>query len=397
MLEDQMIDLKKIRQDTPGSSQRIHFNNAGSSLPPQQVIRKMEEYLELEAQIGGYNAADESKSEINSFYVEAAKLINASSVEEIAFSESATHAWQKIFYSLELGPKDTIILFDNEYISFYLSVLQQQKRIGFKPVITGSNEQGDIDLDTFKKTLDSSVKAVLLGHMPTQSGILNPAEEVGAILQDHSAKYILDATQTVGQYPIDVEKIQCDALCGTGRKFLRGPRGTGFLYAKQNFAESLNPVVIDLGSAHWTSEGKYDLFPGTRRFECWEKNYAAMIGLTEAIRYANELGIENIWERTHKLGTMLREGLRNIDGVTICDPGTKHGAIVTFTLKGHSCLDIMKTLYQQNITIHYSMREYAPLDFGKRGLEEACRASPHYFNLEEEVDQVIHAIKHLAC
>ncbi|NGX43180.1 MAG: Cysteine desulfurase SufS [Chlamydiae bacterium] len=162
------------------------------------------------------------------------------------------------------------------------------------------------------------------------------------------------------------------------------------------FAESLNPVVIDLGSAHWESRNKYALLPAARRFECWEKNYAALLGLSEAIKYTNKIGIDEIWDRTHQLGTMLREGLRTIDGVTICDPGTKHGAIVTFTVKDKPCHQIIEALAQQKINIHHSLREYARLDFERRNLEETCRGSPHYFNLKEEVDQMIHAVKGLA-
>jgi len=391
-----MLDLSTIRKDTPSSFERIHFNNAGASLPPKQVTEKMKEYLELEARIGGYGAADESTHDIESFYAHAAQLINASNVEEIAFSESATHAWQKIFYSLELGPDDSIVLFENEYVSFYLSVLQQQQRLGFKPIIIGSNDKGNIDLEAFKESLNPSVKAVLLDHMPTQSGILNPAEEIGAILENHPAKYILDATQTVGQYPVDVAKIKCDALCATGRKFLRGPRGTGFLYARKDFAESLNPVVIDLGSAHWESQYQYALRSAARRFECWEKNYAALLGLSEAIKYTNQIGITEIWNRAHQLGAMLREGLRNIEGITICDPGTEHGAIVTFTVKNMLCKQIIEVLTRQNITINYTLREYARLDFEKRKLDEACRASPHYFNLDEDVEKMISIIRDLS-
>lgn len=385
------MNISAIRNETSGCHARVHLNNAGSSLPPHRIVQRIFSHLSLEEELGGYEAAQHVAVEVDDFYKEAARLINASP-REIAYSESATNAWQRIFYSVPLAKGDRVIVFQNEYASNYLAVLHRQKQTGFTIDVIRNNEQGDINLDDLREKMDGDVRLVLLCHMPSQSGQLAPAAAVGEIVKQHNAIFLLDATQTVGQYPIDVQSFKCDALCATGRKFLRGPRGTGFLYVKDSLASMLEPAMIDLEGAHWTGINHYDLAPGAKRFATWECSIALKLGLKEALRYANDLGIDNIWQRAQALAQRLRRGLQDLNGLTLHDPGTT-GAIVTFTIDGHDPESIVDFLARKNIAINISRRKYAFIDFSERNLEKVCRASPHYYNTENEIDQAIDALR----
>lgn len=387
------MNLHTIRAETPGVKGHIHLNNAGSSLPPQPVVERIIKHLRLEEEWGGYEAADMVEEEASDFYHQAARFINAHSPREIAFTESATQAWQRIFYSIPLTKHDRVILFQNEYVSLYVALLQRQQHTGCTIDIIPSDAEGNIDLERLKNKMGPDVKMVLLGHSPTQSGQLSPAEAVGEIVKDYPAIYILDATQTIGQYPVDVQKIDCDALCATGRKFLRAPRGTGFLYVKEELASRLEPSMIDLQGADWLSPSQYQLAPGCQRFETWEHSVSLKLGIKEALVYAQAVGIEHIWHRGQSLATKMRQGLQTIKGIKLRDPGTALGNIVTFTKEGVSCPHVVASLARHKISINISKRSYALLDFEQRNLHEVCRASPHYYNSEEEIDRFIDSIR----
>lgn len=390
-----MLNLKNLRDDTLGTAHHIHLNNAGASLPPNVVVDRMIKHLLFEQQIGGYEAQASVDDELNDFYVQAARLINCEP-DEIAFSESATNGWQRFFYSVPLTKSDRVITFQNEYASNFLSLLRQQERYGFAIDVIPSDREGNICLATLEKKMNDDVKIVLLAHMPSQSGQLTPARAIGEIVKRHDALFILDATQTIGQYPIDVKEIPCDVMCATGRKFLRGPRGSGFLFVRRAIAERTKSAVIDLQSAQWTSVLNYRFADGATRFENWECNVAAKLGLKEAMRYANQLGMENIWRRGQTLSTRLREGLKNIPTARLCDPGTTFGNIVTVVVEGMPCADVVQKLAKEGIAINRSLREYALLDFGARNQTEVCRISPHYYNSEDEIDRALDAIRSCA-
>lgn len=390
-----MIDLAKLREDTPGVLDHVHFNNAGSSLPPRPVLDRVIEHLKLEARIGGYEAADVVDEEAQQFYHEAARFIHAQSPHEIAFTQSSTASFHALISAIPLCAKDRVIIFQHEYASNYLTLLHLQKKLGFSLDVIPLDCSGDIDLDVLRQKMHRNVKVVVLDHMPTQSGALSPAEEVGAIVKAFDAVYILDATQTIGQYPVNVHKIGCDALCATSRKFLRGPRGCGFLYVKESLANNLIPAVVDLESAHLVGQGQLCIAPGCKRFETWERSLALQLGLQQALIYAQNVGIDAIWQRGQQLAARMRQGLASIPGVVVHDPGSRLGNIVTFTKSSHTCSEMVRHLAASNIAINMSKKSYAWLDFEQRNLEQVCRASPHYYNSEEEVDIFLDVLKNL--
>ena len=379
-----ILDIARLRADTPACEKLIHFNNAGSSLMPQPVYQAVLDHLALEQTIGGYAAEDEVCPVLEDFYDAFAALLNCDR-SEIAYVENATRAWDMAFYSLPLKEGDRILTVEAEYVSNFLAYLHQARRRGLEIDVAPCDASGQVDLDALERMIGPRTKLIAVTHIPTQGGLVNPAEEIGKIARRHGITYLLDACQSVGQMPLDVKKLGCDLLSGTGRKFLRGPRGTGFLYVSKAILDRLDPPFIDLHAANWTDARSYELRPDARRFENWESYVAGRIGLRAAVRYALDLGLEPIRARVTLLADHLRASLAELLGVKVQDLGRVRSRIVTFTKDGEQPRDIQARLRAANIGVSVSSKSSAQLDFGRRGLSQVVRASVHYFNTDDEI------------
>lgn len=381
-----------VRADTPACNEVLHFNNAGASLMPDEVFLALQKVLQDENNLGGYEAERRAADDLASFYTEFAGLLHAEA-DEIAYVENATRAWDMAFYGLDLKPGDRIITHKSEYASNYLAFLQQAKRKGFHIDLAPSDDTGQIDVDGLEQLITPRTRLVAITHVPTQGGLVNPAEAVGEITRRHGIFYILDACQSVGQIDIDVQKIGCDILSGTGRKYLRGPRGTGFLYVRKSTLELINPPFIDLHSARWTGQDSYEFAQGARRFENWESYVAGRVGLATAVRYARRLGLPAIEARVAYVAETLRDALRQIDGVTVHDQGSKKCGIVTFKKEGVGPERMAESLRDLKINVSVSSLDYARLDLEPRRLSSLLRASVHYFNTKEEIGRFVETIQ----
>ncbi len=382
------LDIARLRADTPACANLIHFNNAGSSLMPEPVYRATIDHLALEQTIGGYEAADAADAVLEDFYDAFAAMLNCDR-GEIAYVENATRAWDMAFYSLPLKQGDRILTVEAEYVSNFLGFLHQARRRGLEVDVAPCDASGQVDVDALERLITPKTRLIALTHIPTQGGLVNPAEEVGAVARRHGITYLLDACQSAGQMPLDVRKLGCQLLSGTGRKFLRGPRGTGFLYVSKNIIDRLDPPFIDLGSANWTSERTFELLPDARRFENWESYVAGRIGLRAAVRYALDLGLDRIEARVVALAEELRRRLAAIPGVTVHDLGRRKSGIVTFRKAGEEPEQIKLRLRAASINVSVSGKTSAQLDFTRRGLSQVVRASVHYFNTEDEIARFV--------
>jgi cysteine desulfurase/selenocysteine lyase len=389
------LDVARARKETPGCSHVLHFNNAGAALLPKPVMDAVNAHFQLEAEIGGYEAADRAQKTIQEFYTAAAKLIHCSS-QEIAYLENATRAWDMVFYALQFKPGDRILTVKAEYASNYIAFLQVAKKTGAKVEVIPDDAHGQLSVSALESMIDSRVKLIAITHVPTQGGLINPAEAVGKIAKAKGIFYLLDATQSVGQMPIDVEKLHCDALCATGRKYLRGPRGTGFLYVRKSKLAMLEPPFLDLHAAPWTALNQYEINQDATRFETWERNYSNMIGLKTAIEYATSWSLENIWDRIRSLSTSLRSKLASIPQVQIQDLGEKKCGIVTFTIDGLDAATVSQKLRQKQINTSVSLAEYARLDLEERKISSLVRSSVHYYNTDEEIERFCQEVAHIA-
>lgn len=387
-----MFDIESVRSDTPACEKIIHFNNAGASLMPDPVFNAITGHLELEREIGGYEAENQAAETLASFYSEFAALLNCQP-QEIAYVENATRAWDMAFYGLPLEKGDHILTHGSEYSSNFLALLQQSKRRGFEIDLVPSDESGQFDVDAMEAMINSKTRLVLLTHVPTQGGLVNPAEAVGRVAQKHDLIYMLDACQSVGQIDIDVQKIGCHVLSGTGRKFLRGPRGTGFLYVAADMIERIEPPFIDMHAARWIDTDAYEYVPGAKRYENWESYVSGRVGLARAVRYARDIGLVPIEERVSEIAASLREALSDLSNVTVHDLGVKKCGIVTFRKKDESANEIAARLREKGINVSVIDRLSARIDFTERGLDQLVRASVHYYNTDNEIERFLQAVE----
>lgn len=384
-------DIEQIRQETPGCQQVLHFNNAGAALMPQPVLDAVIAHLQLEATTGGYEAANAAHETVEQVYDSIAALINCQR-EEIAVVENATRAWDMVFYAIPFQAGDRILTAKASYASNYIAFLQMAKRKGVVIDVIPDDEHGQLSVEALRGMMDARVKLIAITHMPTNGGLVNPAAEVGKVARAVNVLYLLDACQSVGQIPVDVAAIGCDMLSATGRKWLRGPRGTGFLYVRQTVLPQLEPPFLDLHAATWTATNKYEIRPDARRFETWESNVAGKIGLGVAVDYARALGMEAIWQRISQLSRTLRSKLAQISGVTVRDIGQVQSGIITFSVDGLSASEVKQVLLKQKISISTTTRFSTRLDMESRGLAEMVRASIHYYNTEAEIERFITAV-----
>ena len=388
------IDLERIRRDTPGTDHVLHFNNAGAALMPTAVIEAQTGHLALEAREGGYEAANLMSEKIDAVYDSIAALINAGR-DEIAVVENATVAWDMAFYALAFRPGDRILTAEVEYAANYIAYLQVAKRTGAVVETIPSAPAGEVSVEALERMIDDRVRLISMTHVPTNGGLVNPAAEIGAVAKRHGITFLLDACQSVGQMPVDVQAIGCDILSATARKYLRGPRGAGFLYIRKGLVEKLEPPMIDMFAAEWVEPGRYELRKDARRFENWENNYAAKIGLGAAVDYARAVGLETSWSRLRVLADALRAGLSDIPGVSVKDIGSVKGGIVTFVKDGLSSDDIKTRLRAERVNVSVSPPSSTLLDTLARDLPPLVRASVHYYNSEDEVDRFLAAVRAL--
>ncbi|MFD6399316.1 aminotransferase class V-fold PLP-dependent enzyme [Nocardia sp. NPDC060249] len=390
-----MLDLAAIRADTAGlANGQVFLDSAGSSLPPKIVLDTMIAHLHREAEIGGYRAANERLDDLAAVKTSIATLIGATP-GTIALSDSASRSWADFAYSVPLKPGDRILISGADYASNAIAALQRAKHTGAVVERIPSDDTGRLDTDALADLLDERVRLVSLQHAPTNGGLVNPVAEATRIAHEAGALVLLDACQSTGQLPIDVTELGVDAMSSTGRKWLRGPRGTGFLYVRSELAQTMEPARLDLHSAEWVSPGEYRLADGAARFEFWECGVAARLGLGAAVDYLLEQGPDEVYAAVATRAEYLRKTLPELPGVTVRDLGTEHSGIVSFTADGHDPEQLRDRLAEHAITVTVSHAGSTLLDMSERTLPAVLRASPHYFVGPAELDRFVATLAEL--
>ena len=385
------IPVDRVRAETRGTEHVLHFNNAGAALPPQPVLDAQVGHLGREAEIGGYEAEAEAEPKLRRTYDAIARMLGCAP-GEIALVENATRAWDMAFYAMPFTEGDRILTSRAAYASNHIACLQVAERTGASVEVVPTDEHGQIDVDALRTRMDDDVALIALTHVPTNGGLVNPAAEVGAVAQDAGVPLLLDACQSAGQMPLPVDELGCTMLSATGRKYLRGPRGTGFLYVQKDWIERLEPPLLDLHAATWTGPDTYEIQPDARRFETWESHVAGQVGLGVAVEYALNLGLDAIFDRIRHVAGTLRERLAAVPGVTVHDVGRTRCGITTFSAEQTDASDIQTALREHGINVSVSTPSSTRLDAEARDLPDLVRASVHYYNTEAEIDRFVTAL-----
>jgi selenocysteine lyase/cysteine desulfurase len=377
-------EIRQIRAETKGTAERIHFNNAGSSLPPDVVLETVFAYLREEAIHGGYEMEYKYREELENTYSLIARLINADK-EEIALAENASIAWGLAFNGISFQKGDVVIISEMEYVTNLIGILNAQKMHGIEIQVIPNDEQGNFSLQALEEAISPRTKLIAITHIASSSGNMLPIAEIGKIAAKHHIYYLVDACQTIGQVPIDVREINCDMLSVTGRKFLRGPRGTGFLYVRRGVQDALKPIFMDGYTAQLVSKDEFKIRNDGRRFEVYERNRALTLGLGKAIEYALNIGVDRIWQRVQELTGLMRQELEGIHGITVHDKGDQKCGIVTFSVDGVTGPQVKARLAEKRINVSVGGAQATRIYMDKNHLDGIVRASVHYYNTEDEI------------
>lgn len=368
-------------------SDLIFLDSAGSSIPPAEVVDEVVGHLRRETEIGGYRAAAERRDDLEAGYGVLAELFGCEP-SEVAFTDSATRSWLTAFDAVPLAKGDRVLVTEVEYGGNAVPMLRRAEETGATIEVMPSDRHGQLDVDALD--LDERVKLISLVHVPTNGGLVNPVTEVTAKARDVGALVLLDACQSTGQ--LDLSAVDYDMLVCTGRKWLRGPRGTGALVVRNDVRRRLRPRLMDHSAAEWTAVDRYEPRDDARVFELWEFNVADRLGLIAAARFALAKGLDVIEAEVRDRARRLREGLANLPGITVRDLGERQSGIVTFTSDRVPATQLKDRLWAENVAVTVSQSGSTLIDMTKRGLDEVVRASPHYFVTREEIDQALERI-----
>ena len=386
--------LTRWREDTPGCANCVHLNNAGAGLMPRSVLETITAHLNCEAMVGGYESSDEAEGAVRAAYSNIAELLGAQP-HNIAVVENATVAFFQALSAFDFRPGDVIVTTRNDYISNQLAYLSLAKRQGIEVRRAENLPSGEVDPQSVRELLrDPRVKLLAVTWVPTNSGLMQPVEALGEVAEAAAVPYLVDACQAVGQIPINLSRLRCDFLSATARKFLRGPRGIGFLYVSDRALQRGDyPLYIDMRGANWVTTDGFELAPDARRFENWEFAYALLLGLGEASRYALSVGIHRGGGRARELAATVRTRLSALPGYRLLDRGKDLAAIVTVAVLGWDAIALVGALRGRGINTSASLGAYAIIDMAEKNVTSAFRISPHYYNTESELDTLIEALK----
>lgn len=385
-----------LRARTPGAQSITHFNHAGASLPSSATLEAIHAHLWREATLGPMEAGVAASEQTERARLLAAQLLNAQPAE-IALTTGNSPGWGAAFAALgPWQPGDRILVGRHEWGGNLAAMQLVAQRAGASIEAIPSDSSGAADAHALAAMLDERVRLITLTWLPANGGLINPAAAIGQVARRHGIPYFIDAAQAVGQLPVDVAQLGCDVLSGAGRKALRGPRGTGLLYIRQDFLPRLTPAFVDTRSAPLDTNDAPVLRNDAACFESAEASLALRCGLANALQEALEIGVENIRARIDSISQTLRHQLAGIPGVTVLDQGLERSGLVAFNVTGLDAISVQRSLAEQGVVVGSNGIAYTPLDMKFRELKQIARASVSYLTTESEIDKLVRGIRTLA-
>ncbi len=378
----------------------LHYlNNAGAGLMSENTFNTITEHLQLEGEVGAYKAAQIAKEQTEQFYSRVATLLNAASPKQIAFMDSASRGWNMVINGANIHKGDLIVTLSSEFGTNLITIYNLAQKIGAKVQIIKCNMEGDFSLDDLKKSLEKGARMVALSHAAAQGSIVYPVEEIGNLTKQYDALYIVDGCQAAGQMKCDVKSMKCDAYVGTGRKWLCGPRGTGFLYVKE--PSSIRTTQLDLSTADLELDNDLNVLgikvrTDAKRFELWERSIAGMLGLSSAINEYISNDQTSISNRIRILSNRLRKAVANNLNLNLVGKLNSESGIVGFFLQNPKQENNVKDKFEKANIGFSTMSDWdCPLHFPRNGASVIFRLSPHYNTTDSTIDAACNVISGL--
>ena len=378
---------KDVSDDFP-TSNKIYLNNASVSIMPSQSIEAMKEFLIT------YNSIGPDSKESEPFVTEKlqnvrktiAKIISCQP-DEIVLTQSTTDGINFVANGLSFDDTSNIIIrgMTHEHHANFYPWIKLKEKIPIKNLPIDNN--GLFTLDDLESLVDDNTKLVALSHALYNTGALLPVEEIGKIL-DNKVSFFIDSAQTIGCIgDVDVSRIKCDFMSFNGSKWLCGPMGTGLFYCNRKSSKLLEPKTIGGESAIIYDDSKLAFKELPDKFQTGFRNYVGMVGLASSANYMLNFGLNNIREKIQYISNLFREELSKIPNIILYGPDDQNArtSIISFNVKGFDSQEVVDKLEKQNIIL--AVREITD--------KKIVRASPHFFNTESQMLEVIDAIKKL--
>jgi selenocysteine lyase/cysteine desulfurase len=362
----------------------INFNNAGSSFVTKKTSEVIKQFFSQESIYGGYYAEEKFRKKIDEFYTNTSRLINCN-CDEISFVPNTTYAWNFLINSINLEKTDNVILFDNEYGSNYMSLLKKKIKIKICSLKDGVFSEKEL-----LQKVDNKTRFISLCHIASQSGETIDVNKLGKFINKKFPKvlFIIDACQSIGQIKIDVKKNFCSALVCSGRKYLRGPRGTGFIYLNKKLNKKIHPSIIDLKN-YIVENKKLKITSYKRIFEVFEYSPALKLGLSNSINEINNYGMKKIEKKNKSLSEYFRRELSDYSNIKFYENLNKLSGINTLSIKNKSSQNIHSYLLKKKILTSISTYQTSTNYFKKKKIKYVLRISFHYYNQIKEIDFLV--------
>ncbi|WP_129358317.1 MULTISPECIES: aminotransferase class V-fold PLP-dependent enzyme [Micrococcaceae] len=386
---------QRVRDETPVTHRYAYFDTAAAAPPVRSAVQAMTDYLAKTVDSGPYlpSLRAEIYRKIEDIRGKTARFIGAEP-EEIAFTRNGTESISLIGRGIVWRAGDELILPDTEMLSNVAIWRQLESEIGIRIVTVRADEHGLIDPTSVANAISERTRLISFVSLSNVTGAVQPVAQICQVARKAGVLTHVDAAQSLGMIPTDINQIGCDFLSACTRKGLRSVEGSGILYVRQEHISNLSPVLAGWWNASIGEDGGIG-FPDTaRRFEAGSPNVPVILALEKAIDYAENIGVADIEAHVRELTEYAVTKIRSIDGASVYGPpdSTHRLGIIPFNVAGIDPAELVAALAEQGIIIESGHFMATPI-LKAYGIETMARASLHYFNSQTEIDRMTSIIK----
>lgn len=387
------MNISSIRDSVPLTSELIYFDNASTSLVPRQVVEAMSEFdLYSRANVGrGVHRLSQVSSQL---YWDAHQTVSrfiGGAEGFCVFGKNTTEAINQVAHGMAFQPGDQVISTVLEHHSNILPWMALREQ-GITLDFVYPDKDGFLDPEGFLSLITDKTRLITVTQVSNVLGTIQPVEEICAIAQDHGIRTLVDGAQSVPHLPVNVQKMGCDYFCFSGHKML-GPTGIGALWMKE---PDLKPLMQGGGMIKTVSLDQYEPEDGYARYEAGTPHFTGAVGLREAIRMLESIGMDTVFKHEQELTRAILPELASLDGVTVLGPvsGGDRLAVISFTIDGmhpHEVAHLLDDQYSIMVRSGHHccmpLMEYLDLPDG------TVRASLYLYNTREECEELLTAMR----